>query len=100
DPGYAPAHAGISECYMASATRLADPAEAIPKIEAAARRALELDSTLAEAHSMLGHVSAFSYRWDEARNHFLRALELSSGSTHTGIPYGAWYLVPQGFLEE
>jgi len=100
DPGYAPAYAGISESYMQSATRLADPAEAIPKIEAAARRALELDSTLADAHSMLGNVSAFSYRWDEARKHFLRGMELSSGAIHNRAGYVLWYLVPQGLLEE
>jgi serine/threonine-protein kinase len=100
DPGYAPAYAGISECHMNSATRFADPREAIPKIEAAAQRALELDSTLADAHAMLGHVSAFSYRWDEARNHFLHAMKLSSGSIHNRLPYVGWYLLPQGFLEE
>jgi TolB-like protein/Tfp pilus assembly protein PilF len=100
DPVYAPAYAGISECYMQSATRLADPAEAIPKIEAAAQRALELDSSLADAHGMLGHVSAFSYRWDEARKHFLHAMELSSGAIHNRAPYVLWYLLSQGFLEE
>jgi TolB-like protein/Tfp pilus assembly protein PilF len=100
DPGYAPAYAGISECYMLSASRLADPRETIPKIEAAARRALELDPTLADAYGILGHVSAFSYRWDEARKHFVHALELSSGAIHNRIPYVGWYLVPQGLLEE
>ena len=101
DPGYAMAHAGISEYYMSLAILgLAEPREVIPKIEAAARRALELDSTLADAHSMLAHVSAFLYRWDEARKHFLRAMELSSAATHTRHPYIVWYLDTQGFLEE
>jgi TolB-like protein/Flp pilus assembly protein TadD len=100
DPVYAPAYAGISECYMQSATRLADPREAIPKMEAAARRALELDPTLADAYAMLGRVPAFSYGWDEARKHFLHALELSSGAIHNRAAYALWYLIPQGFLEE
>jgi TolB-like protein/Tfp pilus assembly protein PilF len=100
DPGYAPAYAGICECHMHSATRLADPREVIPKIEAAARRALELDPSLADAHSMLGLVSAFSYRWDEARNHFLHAMELSSSAIHNRAGYVLWYLLTQGFLEE
>jgi len=100
DPGYAPAYAGISECYMQSTTRLADPAETITKIEAAARRALEFDPTLADAYAMLGWVSAFSYRWDEARKHFLQAMELSFGAIHNRAGYALWYLIPQGFLEE
>src|SRR5580658_8899976 len=96
DPGYAPAYAGISECHMSSAWRLADPREAIPKMEAAARRALELDPTLADAYAMLGRVPAFSYGWDEARKHFLHALELSSGAIHNRAAYALWYLIPQG----
>jgi eukaryotic-like serine/threonine-protein kinase len=101
DPAYAPPHAGVSEYYMSSAVLgLADPREVIPKCEAAARRALELDPTLAEAHSMLGHVSAFRYLWDEARKHFVHSIELGSGLTHARHPYIVWYLAPQGLLEE
>jgi serine/threonine protein kinase/tetratricopeptide (TPR) repeat protein len=101
DPGYAPAHAGVSEYYLSLAILgMAAPAEVIPKMEAAARRALELDPTLADAHSMLANVSAFLYRWDDAKKHYLRALELSSASVHIRHPYIAWYLESHGFLEE
>jgi len=101
DPGYAPAYAGVSEYYLSLAVLgMAAPADVIPKMEAAARRALELDATLADAHSMLANVSAFLYRWDDAKRHYLRALELSSSSVHIRHPYIAWYLESHGFLEE
>jgi tetratricopeptide (TPR) repeat protein len=54
------------------------PHEAFPRAEAAARRALELDDSLAEAHNTLGW-TRLVYGWDrqEAERHFLRALELN-----------------------
>lgn len=101
DPLYAPAHAGVSEYYLSlTILGMAAPAEVIPKMEAAARRALELDATLADAHSMLASVSAFLYRWENARKHYRRAMELSSASTHTLHPYIVWYLESHGLLEE
>jgi TolB-like protein/Tfp pilus assembly protein PilF len=44
----------------------------------AARRALEIDESMAEAHSSLGMILGFyEWRWEEAEQHFLRALELN-----------------------
>jgi len=66
DPNYAPAYAGLVDCYaVLSATTMgaASPAEMIPKAKAAARRALELDPQLAEAHASLGCVELF-FDWD------------------------------------
>src|SRR5262249_9700345 len=56
DPTYAPAYAGLADCYslLGSAPYSAlSPKEAFPKAEGAARKALELDETLAEAHVSL-----------------------------------------------
>lgn len=59
DPAYALAYTGIADCYIALGTPQimmgAEPQEAAyAKAKAAARRALELDGTLAEAHASLG----------------------------------------------
>ena len=78
DPNYAPAHAGLVDCYaVLSATTMgaASPAEMIPKAKAAARRALELDPQLAEAHASLGCVELFfDWDWTAAKASFDRAL--------------------------
>ena len=62
DPTFALAYAGLAECYAVPAIRLT-PNEAMPKAKAAAIRALELDETLAEAHTALGRVLQ-AYEWD------------------------------------
>ena len=56
DPTYALAWAGVSDCYaMLGMDRFAalPPREAYPKAKAAARKALEIDDGLAEAHTSL-----------------------------------------------
>ncbi len=53
------------------------PHQAIPKAEAAARKALQLDSTLAQAHIALGQIlSLYYWRWDEGDEALRRAIEL------------------------
>ena len=57
------------------------PRQTIPKAEAAARKALELDETLAVAHRALGQIlTFFHWKWDEGEKEFQRAAELSGGS--------------------
>jgi tetratricopeptide (TPR) repeat protein len=55
DPGYAPAYAGLAECYdlLREYTDMPE-AEAYPRAIAAAERAIALDPNLAQAHSALG----------------------------------------------
>ncbi len=79
DPSYALAYAGIADCYnVLSSYGIASPRESIPKGEAAARRALEIDGDLAEAHTSLAYVK-YQYEWDWAggESEFRRALELN-----------------------
>jgi TolB-like protein/Tfp pilus assembly protein PilF len=79
DPAYALAHAGLGDAYafLASSTGEQPPTEFYPKAAAAARRALELDDTLAEPHTSLGFYHLL-YEWDfrQAKTHFRRAVEL------------------------
>ncbi len=55
DPGYAPAYAGLAECYDLLREYSSMPeAEAYPRAISAAERAIQLDPNLAQAHSALG----------------------------------------------
>ena len=79
DPDYAPAYAGLADCYGLLgwvAFGAIPPDEAFPRAETAARKALALDPVLAEAHTALAWC-LIAYRWDwpEAESHFRRALE-------------------------
>jgi tetratricopeptide (TPR) repeat protein len=58
---------------------LMPPADAFDRAEAAARRALDLDPTRAEAYASLGHLRMHAWRWQEADRLFQRALELDPG---------------------
>ena len=74
--------------------------EAYPKAKAAALKALEIDDTLGEAHTVLGMV-AFEYEWDwlEAGREVKRGIELSPGDANAHHQY-AIYLVHMGRFEE
>jgi hypothetical protein len=67
DSGYALAYSGLADAYGVFPTYYgADPREAFPKSNAAARKALELDPALAHAHATLAS-NAVEYDWDFAR---------------------------------
>jgi tetratricopeptide (TPR) repeat protein len=79
DPTYAPAYAGLADCYaqLGYGSYIA-PEDSFPRARAAAMRALELDPTLAEAHASLGFVRMY-YDWDfaKAETEYKRAFELN-----------------------
>jgi eukaryotic-like serine/threonine-protein kinase len=79
DPNYALAHAGLASSYtLFSMFGFLPPHVAMPKAAAAAKHALELEETLAEAHIALGMVKAnYDWDWDGAERELRRALELN-----------------------
>ena len=81
DPGYALAYAGLADCYSllgAGATTPLASKEAMQKAKAAALKALEMDDTLAEAHTSLAFVRfRLDWDWVEAEREFRRAIELN-----------------------
>jgi tetratricopeptide (TPR) repeat protein len=90
DPSYAAAYAGLADSYALLPGYSTEPAtEAMPRAESAARRALELDESLAEAHASLAFVRAF-YHWDwpGAEQSCRRALELDPRSPKAHHWYG------------
>jgi serine/threonine-protein kinase len=79
DPNYAEAHLAVANVWLfRNQMGYTVPSEAGPKAKAAVLKALELDSTLADAHTMLGWVN-FLYEWDWAGAEIAwnRAIELN-----------------------
>ncbi|CAA9329405.1 MAG: Adenylate cyclase, partial [uncultured Gemmatimonadaceae bacterium] len=101
DPSYARAHAGLSDAY----TRLAvfGYAPAVDRLaagKAAARRALALDSTLAEGHTALAHATLIAdFDWAAAERGFRRATTLDPGYVFARAPF-AICLASQGRFDE
>ena len=77
DPSFALAYAGLADCYVVPAYML-PPGEKIPKAKAAAMKALEIDDTLAEAHTSLARaMTTYDWDWRGAEREFQRAIELN-----------------------
>lgn len=99
DPGYALAYVGLSDCYVVPANPQ-PPIEKMPKARAAATRALELDDSLAEAHSALARVLVvYDWDWVGGEREFKRALELNPHFAGAHQWYGG-YLEMLGRREE
>ncbi len=82
DPSYVLGYAGLADAYVmlgAGEYAVLPPKEAYPKAEAAAMKALELDSTLAEAHTTLGFSKDSDWDWQGAEREFKQAIELNPG---------------------
>jgi len=80
DPTYALAHVGVADSYaVMGANQWLAPGQALPKAKAAARDALELDDTLAEAHTTLALVLQSEWDWEGAEREYERALGLNPG---------------------
>lgn len=100
-PGYARAHAGLGDAYAVLAFYdYLPPAEAFPLAVASARRAIELDPTLAEPHATLGYAALY-HEWDgeQAEIAFLRAIDLDP-SYSTGRQWYANLLLAAGRFDE
>jgi TolB-like protein/Tfp pilus assembly protein PilF len=81
DPNYALAYAGLADCYSRFSFDVGSlsPKESMPKAKAAAVKAIELDDTLAEAHTSLAFVMMnYDWDWAGAGKEFKRAIELNS----------------------
>lgn len=79
DPAYAQAYSGSSDTYtLLQDYDLLPAEEAYPRAKAAALKALELDETLAEAHTSLAAVlQDYDWDWLAAEREYKRAIELN-----------------------
>ena len=95
DPNYAQAWAGLADSFtVLGYTGLAHPDATVPKAIEAARRAVALDPSLAEAHNAIAMASLMG-TWDrtEAERGFLRALELNPRYIQARDWYALFYLM-------
>jgi len=79
DPSYALAYVGLADAYIVIPYfSVGSAQDSYPKAKAAARRALEIDDTLAEAHTAMAAVLA-DYDWNlpDSNREFERAIELN-----------------------
>lgn len=100
-PQYASPYAGLSAAYIRLGHWLALPPEqAFPKAKATALKALELDSSLSEAHAALADVS-FLYDWDwgRAETGYQKALSFNPSSVQALRSYASFLLAMKRFSE-
>src|SRR5258707_11687031 len=102
DPNYALAYSGLADSYYALARNsgVLSPKEAGAKARQAAEEAIELDSSLPEAHASMG-LALLVFEWDfaEAEREFRRAIDLNRGYPYAHVWY-AELLYGTGRYEE
>jgi DNA-binding winged helix-turn-helix (wHTH) protein/TolB-like protein/Tfp pilus assembly protein PilF len=77
DPDFALAYSGLADCYLFRAEQL-PPKESMQRAKDAALQALELDGSLAEAHTSLAKIKQFyDWDWEGAEASFQRAIALN-----------------------
>lgn len=101
DAGYAPAYSGLADCYTTLGyLSYLDPLDAFPRARDAATKALELDPSLAEAHTSLAYYNLYhAWNWAEAENEFKKAIELSPNYA-TAHDWYSYYLMAMGRFDE
>ncbi len=75
------------------------PNETLPVMHAAAEKAVELDDSLARAHTVLGIVLQHEWEWERAEAELSRGFELGPGDPYTLSPYGS-FLCAMGRFDE
>ncbi len=103
DLKYAQAYSGLADTYALLGDwqyAVMTAKEALPKAEAAAIKALELDNALGEAHNSLAFcLDGFDWDFDSAGKEFRRAIELNPGYA-TAHHWYAWHLSLLGRYDE
>lgn len=100
DDQYALAYSGLADAYFRLSNLHFPPREVLPKAKEAALKAMEIDDSLAEAHSSLALVSVYyDHNWNQAEHEFRRALELNPDLLSAHQRYGS-YLTFMGRFEE
>jgi tetratricopeptide (TPR) repeat protein len=101
DPGNALAYAGLADSYFVRAVSgNVSMNEGMFKAKAAALKALELDDSLAEAHTSLAQISAtYEKNWVLAESEYKRAIALNANYS-TGHHYYATFLMAMGRHDE
>ncbi len=101
DPNYALAYSGLADCYITMTTYgLIEPSEGFDNAKDAAKKALAIDDTLAEAHTSLAHITwLHEWNWAGAERGFERAIGLNP-KYETAYQWYAVYLSAMGRHKE
>jgi TolB-like protein/Flp pilus assembly protein TadD/class 3 adenylate cyclase len=100
DPNYALAYVGLADCYVLLEEYAGTPSsETLPKARAAALHALQIDDSLAEAHTSLGLINLSSWQFGKAEKEYKRGIELNPNYP-TAHHFYSGYLHLLGRLDE
>ena len=102
DANYAQAYAGLADSYNQLGTIMIGvmpPSEARRTGETAARKGLEIDYEVAEAHAALAYEDFFNWNWASAEEEFKRSIQLNPNYASAHSHY-ALYLASQGRSDE
>ena len=101
DQDYGLAYAGLADCYLLlTVYNVTSADESFPKAEAASKKALSINESLAEAHTSVAVVTyRYHLRWAEAEQHFRKAIALNPNYATAHQWYGS-YLAARGRLDE
>jgi serine/threonine-protein kinase len=104
DPKFAPAYAGLADALILRVDfgmAPLPPREIMPRAREAAQRAIELDPTLAEAHTSLGSITGLhEWHWSESEAYYRRAIELNPSYVTAHHWYGCDFLMLLGRFDE
>jgi serine/threonine protein kinase/Tfp pilus assembly protein PilF len=102
DPGCAPAYAGLAVFYFGlGALSIKRMKEMAPLAKSCAQKALDLDPTLSEAHSVLGLVAgSVEYDWESAEHHFQLAMAVDPVPPLVRVRYALYFLTPLQRFQE
>ena len=106
DPNYALAYCGLADAYALLGFRWGYPSkDSLSRAKAAARRAIELDDTIADPHLSLAFIAETQeWDWATAEREYKRALELNPGDARTHHWYAGYLMYvgrfDQGIAEE
>jgi TolB-like protein/Tfp pilus assembly protein PilF len=101
DPSYALAYSGLADTYNIAPSYIDLPSKQAELLaDEAARKAVELDDSLSEAHTARGFALSNLWKWNEAEVEFRRALELNPNNATAHYFYGMGLLSPENRIEE
>lgn len=101
DSNYAVAYSGLARAYSLAAILGAPPKESMQEAREAAFKAIALDDSVAEAHTVLGFVKLHhDFDWPGAEKEYRRGLELNPSNPFGHLFYSNSYLSPLGRHDE
>jgi eukaryotic-like serine/threonine-protein kinase len=98
DPNYALGYVGLADCYILLELDADVPsAEILPKARAAVDRALQIDDSLAEAHTSSARIYQSLWRWAEVDQEFKRAISLNPNYPTTHLWFSVYLRIRRQF---